>query len=87
MSDESKYPECEKLSAVGGDRRTIASFLEWCETKGLELRARSAGVNFDGWDPLHKSQDSLILEFLEVDENKLETERRAMLDAIRKEPT
>lgn len=77
-----KYPTCAKLSAIGDEKRTIHDFLEW-------LRAER---NFDVMDALDShdgsmlvtTQEKLLLQYFEIDEKKLEEERRAMLEEQRK---
>ena len=80
----SKYPECEKLSRHGDERRQIAQFLEWCQEQRIELGVWTSGESWDSFDPLSGQHDTIIMRWLGIDEKKLETERRAMLDAQRK---
>lgn len=63
-------PECNKLKSVAGDKAVITDFIEWMEEK------RAAGVDvIDEW-PTRK----IIAEYFEIDEEKLEDERRALLE-------
>lgn len=80
---KSQYPESEKLSAASTDRAAISEFLEFV---GYEHGIALCAVEEydDHFYPVHDS-DRLIMLFLGVDRDKLEAERRAMLDAIRKE--
>jgi hypothetical protein len=36
-----------------------------------------------GWYPLSKTRDNIVMDFLGIDQDKLEHERRAMLEALR----
>lgn len=65
------YPECEKLSAIHDERRAITEFIEWA---GNRLANTSA-----------TEVDELVMEFYDIDPDKLETERRAMLEEARKQ--
>jgi hypothetical protein len=76
----SKYPEHEKLQALGGKNQTVGDFIEWLGQCGIVL------AEFDKHDDLrsaHKSRDHLIAEFFELNLSKLEAEKRQMLDDIR----
>jgi hypothetical protein len=60
-----KYPESDKLAAVGDQRRAITEFIEWAGNRlGRE------------------SLDDLIMEFFNIDIDKLESERRTMLEGL-----
>jgi len=67
-----KYPECEKLKRLRPASQKCGEFVEWLE--------RKRAIRFIG----HQSTSRLLSEFFEIDENKLEAERRAMLDDCRK---
>lgn len=90
-----KYPEHQKLSAISDKSQAIGEFLDWLsETKGIELATRhrhtdsccdddsfirrcgySQGELKPELVPLRK----LLSEFFEIDDEKIETEKRAML--------
>lgn len=75
-----EYPECEKLSAVSDERRTLSEFFEWLESRGMLLCTYEPDFQIP-W-PVTKSNDTLIYEFLEIDPKKLDQERRAMLASL-----
>jgi len=78
MSD---YPEHEKLTKVADKSQAIGEFLEWCSAeKGISL-ANYSDYREDGMPVPFRP---LLAEFFEIDENVLEQEKRAMLDAMRK---
>lgn len=82
MSD-SRYPQSEKLAEAHEDRIAITEFLEWCTTQGIVLAKPSPhGYTYEA---IHGTHDSLIMQYLEVNETELEQERRAMLAAAREE--
>lgn len=84
---EHVYPECEKLGASIRERNAIVEFLEWAsQEKGARLCNVPRGdYGAIGWHPLTENAQTLAHEFLEIDETKLEAERRAMLAAARGE--
>jgi len=68
-----KYPECEKLTRCQPMSQKCGEFIEWLEKR--------QAIRFKG----HQSLPQLLGKFFEIDENKLEKERREMLDDIRKQ--
>jgi len=77
-----KYPEHAKLEAVAPQSQAIGEFLEWLmSTYSCEL-GRPEGRNA-GFRPVGVSTQQLLAEFFEIDLDKLEAEKRAMLDALR----
>jgi hypothetical protein len=75
MKYDDRYPECSKLSAATQELTTITEFLDWCEGKAIHL-----GVYIDhALHPIPRSANAIIMEHLGIDQEKLETERRAML--------
>ena len=76
------YPEHEKLKALNGANQTVGDFIEWLGEQGLVI----AKWSDDGGDymwPAGKSRDELIAEFFDIDRDKLEEEKREMLNKIR----
>lgn len=78
-----EYPEHDKLKALGGANQTVGDFIEWLGEQGIELASYGNGAYRDVLFPLRRSRDTLIAQFFEIDTNKLEAEKRAMLDEIR----
>lgn len=80
---EHVYPECEKLGASIRERNAIVEFLDWAANeKGARLCNTPIGVN---WHPVFENAQTLAHEFLEIDETKLEAERRTMIERARAE--
>lgn len=75
-----KYPECEKLQAVSEKSQCISEFIEWLETtKNVQL---SQNVD-DYYRWLDTPIDQLTAEFFNIDLNKVERERKHMLERCR----
>ncbi len=73
-----RYPEHEKLKAVRTEHRAVCVFLEWLDTtKEYDLRDRGSGY------PITQRHEALIAEFFEIDMQKFEQEKVAMLEKIR----
>jgi len=78
MSD---YPEHDKLSAVAEQTQAIGEFMEWLEGKGAFLAHYVDGMNFPR--QFDASIRDLLAEWAGIDQNKLEAEKRQMLNAMR----
>ena len=91
MSEKSvvEYPECEKWSALSAERQTITAFLEWLESGPdgdghPDLGGGRIRLSDDWGDPLPWNHNETVMRYLRIDPVKLETERRAMLEAQRR---
>lgn len=78
-----KFPECEKLAACQEDRLVIEAFLEWCESKNLELRDWNHLLSGEP-QAINMNRAELIACYLGIDLRALENERRQMLEEIQK---
>jgi len=82
-----EYPEHEKLKAVQAESQAIGEFMDWAmnaRTPPILLRE----AVYDEYDrPLGKliTISDLLAEYFEIDQNKLETEKRKMLEELRKQ--
>jgi len=77
----SKYPECEKMSAVREESQAIGQFLDWlCGEKEYEICSYKDG---DILTPIRFSIENLLAEFFDIDLKKVEKEKHAMLVALR----
>lgn len=72
-----KYPECAKWASIIHDKRVIEDFLDWCREKHDTRLARGDHTVFS------TVRENMLREYFEIDSNKLEAERRAMLDEQR----
>lgn len=93
----SEYPEHDKLAAIHERSQAIHDFLEWCAERGLWLAERQClrwdhpdayceegeCDMSDGLAPTHQSDRALLAEFFDIDMNRIEAEKRAMLDQMR----
>lgn len=83
MVKKNQYPECEKLSAVATEKQAICNFLEWAEQNNLHLCSFNPKLNFDNYARTHENVERIIHRFYDIDDLKLEEERRTMLDRQR----
>lgn len=79
------YPEHDKLALIHEQSRTCGEFLEWLESQGYTIKkwyGAGEGERRAGWGP-RPLINQLLAEFFDIDQAKIDEEKRAMLDAIR----
>ena len=80
----SEYPEHDRLKSISEYSQQIGAFLEWLQEDGVVL-ARISKRNGDRLLFDHQSIPERLARYFDIDQNKLETEKREMLAAIRVE--
>jgi hypothetical protein len=73
----SERGELDKWAANHADRMVIELFLEWCDEQRLEICAWDEDARWPR--PIVESRDRLLNRYHEVDEARLEEQRRALL--------
>lgn len=71
--DPKKYPEHAKLHEVADKTQFVHDFLTFCEEKGIYLMK----------DDVYQRHDKLLYEYTEIDQWKLDDEKRAMIEEFR----
>lgn len=92
-NNEPKMPECERMRAVKDQSQAIGEFLTWLSgTKGLVLAEWRPSEMFMGGErapdelfPVTISIEVILAEHFDIDLNKVEEEKCALLDHIRRE--
>lgn len=91
------YVEHDRVAAVKAESQAIGQFLEWLSEEGLELARRhehadgcydedgrlACGYRRDELAAEHSSIEVLLARYFDIDLNKLEAEKRAMLARLR----
>lgn len=81
------YPEHEKLRAIKGQSQSIGSFLDWLEEGGYSKIGKIHLACYDNHGDLcdvYASVQDLLAAYFGIDRQKLEQEKLAMLDELRK---
>ena len=78
---KSKYPLHDKLAEMEERHQAIQDFLDWLDTKEYVIAQYRENNDFPV--PTFRRKESIISEFLGIPEAEFETEKRAMLDALR----
>lgn len=97
---EVPMPESNKLLAVAPYSQRIGDFLDWlegdgwCIAKPHDHKASgcdednqgfwACGLSKDELEHDRRSRETILAQFFEINMNKVEQERRALLEAIRK---
>lgn len=79
-----KTPELDKVRQARevGRSEEIGGFLEWLEGKGLHLCRYDEQA--ERWHPAHEGIQPLLAAYFEIDLVKVEQERMAVLEHVRK---
>jgi len=82
-----KYPECEKLEKVSEESQKIGAFLDWLqnETKYIIAEYSDDEEGEALLFPIHKAIEQILAEYFKIDLNKVEKERKQILEDIRKQ--
>lgn len=75
MSD---YPEHEKMHEVADESQAIGEFIEFSPYRLCEWNERH-----QEFIPVSKPINEILADYFEIDLNKIETEKRAMLAEMR----
>lgn len=89
MKPQPPCPECEKLADVSEKSNLIGEFLEWLYSKDLVIAGYEH--NGRGWEELvvvrryqgTNGINKLLAEYYDIDLDKVEKERRALLSWLR----
>jgi len=80
-------PECEKMVAVQEKSQELSNFIDWLREQGYaicEERVYKDSYPPEQWVPLKKSFEQLFADYFSIDLKKVEEERRAILEEIRR---
>ena len=75
------YPEHEKLEKVAPESQIISDFLEWLPSQKILL---GQYAEYDMMAPAFLSKEKLLAKYFGIDLTRLEAEKRAMLDTLRR---
>lgn len=97
MAAETTYPEHEKMVRVKEQAEAIGDFLSFYVRDGLALCEKHehdagcydetghtfCGLRKGGWTPVHRPVEDILAEYLEIDLDKINAEKDAMLADLR----
>ena len=82
ISDEYPYPESDKLVKIQKFSQKIGEFMEWLEGQGIHLAKYDESGHHLWPEPLNIQ--NRLADFFDIDLEKLEAEKRHMLDELRR---
>lgn len=84
-----KYPEHEKLKLVQEHSNIIGQFLDWLSyERGYKICECCEGAdarNDDSYYPVNSTTEKILADYYGINLDKLENEKRQMLDLLRKQ--
>lgn len=78
-------PECDKLAKVSNEKSVLIDFVDWLGQRGIWLGRFSESRITDFLEPINESTDTLLNAYFQIDAAKLEKERRALLEWMRRQ--
>lgn len=78
------YPEHDKLTAVAAETQAAGEFIDWLTEQGYVLAKHNGTGDYLYEAP--RSLTALLADWKEIDQDKLEAEKRRMLEVIRHQP-
>ncbi len=85
MADDNEFPEHVKQAKVLDQSQAIGEFLEWLDESGVVLCHIDTDKAFDEFTPIRTPRIKLLARYFEIDLEKIEAEKRQMLDELRGE--
>lgn len=76
----STYPEHEKLATVKNQSQPQGELLQWIGDRGILLCRWNDDI--DAYVPIARTTSSLLAEYHEIDLDRLEQEKRRMLEDL-----
>jgi hypothetical protein len=84
MKTKPETPECNKLSAVSPQSQIIGEFLDTLSEQGICLCKWTEWEDAPAqYHPIPDAIEKTLAKYFEIDLDKVEVERRAILDFIR----
>jgi hypothetical protein len=81
----SEYPEHEKLKAVQGESQLVGNFIEWLSAEHIEFaQYGDKSYTRERLFPMNISTEKMLARYFGIDLQKLNNEKIAMLEAIRR---
>jgi len=79
-----KYPEHEKLQKIQDKSQTIGEFLDWLGYEHEYFICEKSG-KYQEWYPISQNHQKLLAQYFDINLDKLEQEKKQMLEALKNE--
>jgi hypothetical protein len=80
-----KTPELDKMSLIQDKSQAIGGFIEWLGERDPQLYLCECAKEEEGFFPVYPNIEKLLAEYFEIDLDKIEKERRELLDYVRQQ--
>lgn len=81
-----RTPELDKLREAQGHSLALSAFVDWLEANGMRIceTTQDEGYRDSGYWPIMASREELFARHFSIDLRAVETERRAVLEKMRR---
>lgn len=83
-NSEATNPEHAKLHAIKDQSQKLGEFIEWLHEQGMEICVCEQYDHNHEYFPIYKSIEQLLADYFEIDLDKLEEEKRSMIEQLRR---
>jgi hypothetical protein len=83
--DKITTPELDKMSAIHKESNAIGGFLDWIGSRDPPLYLCECAREEEAFFPVYPNIEKLLAEFYQIDLNKVEEERRLLLEMVREQ--
>lgn len=81
---EVKTPQLDKMRSVKEDSQKLSTFIDWLTEQGMPICEKITDDRYGAeMAPITISIERLLARYFEIDLNKVEDERRSLLDELR----
>lgn len=81
-----KTPTLDKMRAVKAESQKIGAFIDWLTTNAMPICKETSDPRYGSeMAPITDSTENLLARYFEIDLEKVELERRALLAELRGE--
>lgn len=79
-----EYPEHQKMKAVKERSQAIGEFLDWAQSEGLYLARYDERFHDETLRAISEPFEHILARHFNIDLNKIEEEKQAMIEQLRK---
>jgi hypothetical protein len=80
------YPETkelDKMLAVKDESQSIGNFIDWLHNEGYGICEYEEARDMGEWFQTHRTIEQLLADYFDIDLDKIEKERTAVLEFVR----
>lgn len=85
MRPQPKCPECEKLASVSEESNKIGNFFDWMQSETAFRVCEYDETENYYFSSSHYDREQLLAKYFEIDLDKVEKERKALLEWVQEQ--